>query len=55
MWDAEGGTAPPAIELPRFRLGGEPVMCVAWNNLFHVAGVQHKVFQHRNKIRDKII
>ena len=26
------------MQLPRFNLGGETVMCVAWTNIFHVAG-----------------
>ena len=26
------------MQLPRFNLGGETIMCVAWNNIFHVAG-----------------
>ncbi len=27
------------VHLPRFTLGGEAVLCVAWNSIFHVAGV----------------
>ena len=37
LWDAEAGGASPT-QLPRFSLGGEAVLAVAWNSIFHVAG-----------------
>eukprot|EP00798_Chlamydomonas_sp_ICE-L_P026075 gene26075-11778_t len=36
IWDVEGG---PAIHLPAFSLGGDPIYAVAWNKTFHVAAV----------------
>ncbi|GAX80226.1 hypothetical protein CEUSTIGMA_g7664.t1 [Chlamydomonas eustigma] len=37
LWSVDGGASP--IHLPRFTLGGETVLCIAWNNIFNVAAI----------------